>query len=132
MRDLSIKLGIGVFLLILLGAVPATAQRFALTCVGTETDDEVNFQYRWGKSDSWTQVSVEPGKWQMLTYKYDYAGENSSPQLQIRYDDDLSDDSNFVISDLDSYAAKNRYCEGEGKTYNFHQRGLELYIVEED
>ena len=122
--------------LLVVGAGPGLAEkkatRFALTCLGTETGGEVNFQYRWGPDDSWSNSSVAPGKWQMLTYKYDFRGENRSPVLQVRYDDDLSSDTNWVITDLESYAAVNRYCEGEGKTYNFYQRGLELYIAEED
>lgn len=132
MRDLSIKLGAGALLFLLIGAAPAAAQRFALTCIGTQTGDEVHFQYRWGSDEPWTQASVKPDEWRTLTFKYEYAGENSSPQLQVRYDDDLSSESNLVVSDLESYAAKNRYCEAEGKTYNFYQRGQELYLNAED
>ncbi|MGC9505032.1 hypothetical protein [Baaleninema sp.] len=105
--------------------------RFALTCVGTETGDTINFQARWGSNDTWESYSVRPGRWAMFTHDYDYPGENRSPQFQIRYDDDLSSDVHIVITDLDSYAAENRYCEGEGATYTFHSRGLELYVVEE-
>lgn len=114
------------------GMLQAEPTRFALTCIGTETSDTINFEYRWGSNDSWTQTDVSPGRWAMLTYKYDYPGKNRSPQLQIRYDDDLSSDSHYVISDLQSFAAVNRYCEAEGKRYNFHARGLELYLTGDD
>lgn len=108
----------------------AADTRFALTCIGTAVGQSINFHYRWGSSDPWKLATADSGQWVVLTYTYDYLNENRSPTLQIRYDDDFSSDTHFAITDLKSYAAANRYCEGEGYLYNFHLRGLELYVAE--
>lgn len=110
----------------------AQAARFALVCVGTETGYAINFSYRWGNSGRWSSTSVAPGKWQKLMWNYDYPGENRSPQLTIRYDDNNTRTTNMVRTDLKAYAASQSDCEGQGKTYNFYERGTEIYIQEED
>ena len=112
----------------------ASAQytRFALACVGTETGYTVNFSYRWGTSGQWRTSSVEPGRWIKLMWNYDRPGENRSPKLAIRYDDDTTSRTNIVVTDLRAYAASQSNCEDQGKTYNFYQRGNELYVQEED
>lgn len=107
------------------------APQFALACLGTETGYTINFSYRWGNG-RWTSSSVAPGKWKMFTYKYKTPGVNRSPVLSVRYDDNTTDRSNVVVTDLDAYAASIKDCEAEGKTYNFYQRDTELYIQEED
>lgn len=115
-----------------LQAEAASDTRFALTCLGTKTNETIRFQYRWGSDDSWTSDSVGPGQWKMYSYRYAYEGENRSPVLQIRYDDDFSSDTHYVTTKLNSYAARNRYCEAEGYRYNFRLRGLELYVASEN
>jgi len=110
----------------------AQQTRFALACVGTETGYTINFSYRWGTTGQWIRTSVAPKKWALLIWKYDRPGQNHSPELTIRYDDDTTDNSNYVRSSLKAYAAKESNCEKEGKTYNFYERGQELYIQEED
>ena len=109
-------------------AAPVGAGSFALTCIETNTGYTINFQYRWGEEDGWTSTSVEPGRWRMTWHMYDYPDENRSPQLQVRYDDDLTSSSNYVITSLDSYAAYKKDCEGEGKKYRFWSRHSELFI----
>jgi len=120
--------------LLLIQPQSASAQtpRFSLACVGTETGYSVNFSYRWGSSGQWRSSSVQPGKWIKLMWEYNYPGENKSPKLTIRYDDDTTSRSNVVRTDLDAYAASRSDCEDQGKTYNFYQRGNELYVQEED
>lgn len=112
--------------------VAAQQTRYALACLGTETGWTVNFSWRWGDSGRWTDSSVAPGRWKGFRWNYDYPGENRSPLLNIRYDDDTTNRTNFVITRLNAYAAFKEDCEGQGKTYNFYQRGNELYIQEED
>ena len=110
----------------------AESARFARACLGTETGYNINFSYRWGNSGRWNSASVAPGKWQMLMWNYDYPGENRSPKLTIRYDDNNTSTSNIVLTDLEAYAARQSDCEKQGKTYNFYERGTEIYIQEED
>lgn len=109
----------------------AQAPRFALTCIGTETGYTITFSYRWG-SGRWVDSSVSPGKWRPLRWNYDYPGENRSPTLVIRYDDDASSRVNTVRTEVRSYAAGVVDCEDEGRTYNFYQRGNEIFLREED
>lgn len=108
----------------------AAPTQYALTCIGTETDGTIKFSYRWGAEGEWKYSSVAPGKWQMLTYTYSHPGENSSPTLYIRYDDDLSDGLNIYTQKVKSYAASKRHCESQGYTYNFHAKGGELFLLD--
>jgi hypothetical protein len=119
---------------LLLAATPAHAAetQYALTCVGTNTDYTIYYQYRWGEDGEWHDASVDPGKWKNHTWDYDYPGEDESPQFMIRYDDDLSDGENQVITRLDSYAAEYNDCEDEGKTYDFYEQDNELFVQEND
>ncbi len=112
----------------------ASAQptKFALACIGTETGYSVNFAYRWGSSGEWTSATVAPGKWLKLTWNYKFEGENKSPALNVRYDDNTTGVTNIVRTPLKAYAATHSDCEDQGKTFNFYQRGTELYISEED
>jgi hypothetical protein len=119
---------------LLLAAAPAHAAetQYALTCVGTNTDYTIYYQYRWGEDGEWHDASVDPGKWKNHTWDYDYPGEDESPQFMIRYDDDLSDGENQVITRLESYAAEYNDCEDEGKTYDFYEQDDELFVQEND
>lgn len=110
----------------------AQSTKFALACIGTETGYSVNFAYRWGSSGEWTSATVAPGKWLKLTWNYKFEGENKSPALNVRYDDNTTGVTNIVRTPLKAYAATHSDCEDQGKTFNFYQRGTELYISEED
>lgn len=113
-----------------LAAPSAQAQgtQFSLTCIGTETGSAINFMYRWGDGGEWKSARVEPGSWQAISYRYSYAGENRAPQLQVRFDDDMSGGVNMVRQGVKSYAARNKDCEGEGFTYQFITRRGELFL----
>lgn len=106
----------------------AAGTQYALTCIGSETGDTINFQYRWGASGEWRSGSVRPGYWQAISYRYNHEGENRAPQLEIRYDDDMSSAANFVRTRVSSYAAHKVDCEREGYTYNFYNRRGELFL----
>lgn len=111
--------------------VAAKEAVFSLTCVGTETDYPINFQYRWGNS-KWKTVNVGPGKWKLLKHKYQYPGENRSPELHVRYDTDLTARSAFALSELKSYASPASNCERYGRTYNFHAKNSKIYLVDDE
>lgn len=120
-------------LLSCLASQPARAEAvYALTCIGTDTGYTIHYEYRWGEDDEWKAASVEPGNWKLHTWNYDYPGANTSPQLTIRYDDDLTGGSNHVTTDLGSYAAEYKDCEDEGKIYEFWEQGDELFVQEVD
>lgn len=113
-------------------AAPAHAEDFALTCIGTQTGYSINFEYRWGEDDEWTSTTVAPGQWHLLGYHYKVPGRHQSPQLQVRYDDDLTDGVHPVVTSIRSYAAYSQDCEGEGWRYNFFERDNELFIRNEE
>lgn len=121
---------LGLVMASILTVPAASAKNFALACVSTATGDTIYFEYRWG-NDDWTSVTAEPDQWQMLMWNYDYRNENRSPRLQVRYDDDMSDGENYVVTDLQAFAADSEDCEGEGKTYHFQDRRGELFLVED-
>lgn len=113
-------------------ALPAWADEpgFALVCIGTATDYPVHFEFRWDGGE-WESTSVAPGGWKLATWPYADGG-RASPTPQVRYDDDLGDDVHRVVTDLTVYAASTRDCEGEGATYDFHERDGELFIGSAD
>ncbi|WP_460831536.1 hypothetical protein [Lysobacter humi (ex Lee et al. 2017)] len=112
--------------------LPAQADepRFALVCIGTVTDYPVNFDFRWEGGD-WEATSVAPGGWKLATWPYTDE-DTRAPTPQVRYDDDLGDDVHRVVTDLSVYAADTEDCEGEGATYDFHERDGELFIGSAD
>lgn len=110
----------------------AQGTQFSLTCIGTETGDAINFQYRWGPDGEWRATRVQPGKWQAISYRYRYEGENRAPQLEVRFDDDMGAGVNLVRQKLSSYAARTSHCESEGFTYNFFNRRGELFLLTEE
>lgn len=122
--------------LALASLMPAQAEargnRFALACISSATGDSIYFAYRWGTKGRWTEVTADPGQWRMLMWNYDHLDENRSPQLQVRYDDDMTDGENFVVTDVAAFAAASEDCEGQGKTYHFEDRGGELFLVEDE
>lgn len=109
----------------------ADGERFALACIGTETGEAVNYAWRWGDRP-WHQEKVYPGKWHALYWDYDYPGQKVSPQLQVRYDDDLRSAKHMVVSRLDRFAADSTDCDCEGKRYYFRRRGMEIYLFTPD
>ncbi len=109
----------------------AQSKRMALTCVGTKVG-AINFSYRWGEDGDWTNVQIGPGKWQVMAWRYNRQNENQSPQLQIRYDDDLGKGENFSVTDLESYAASSDDCDAEGKTYHFVEIDGELFVEDDE
>lgn len=122
----------GVVLALLAAPQAEARNRFALTCISSATGDTIYFAYRWGTKGKWTEVTADPGQWRMLMWNYDRPNENRSPQLQVRYDDDMSDGENFVVTDVDAFAASSEDCEGQGKTYHFEDRRGELFLVEDE
>jgi hypothetical protein len=114
------------------GAALAQSTQFALTCIGTETGATINFQYRWGHSGEWSRASVEPGQWKALKWNYGYADERRSPQLFIRYDDDMSSGVHMVVQQVRTFAARESRCEAQGYMYNFRARSGELFLDDEE
>ena len=115
-------------------SLPSHAQeaRYALTCLGTNTGTKISFQYRWGDSGSWNEDTADPGKWTKMMWEYASPGQNRSPKLSVRYDDDYTSRTRVVVTPLVAYAAKDLNCERSGKTYNFYLKGSELVIRAED
>ena len=107
----------------------AAGETMGLTCLGTKTGYAVTFRYRWGESDSWSDlISVSPGEWHWIKHDYDYPGQNSSPLLQIMFDQDATAGVSYTIYNLKAYAAFSQDCEGQGKTYYFYQRGNQIRV----
>lgn len=65
-------------------------------------------------------------------WNYDAPGENRSPQLTVRYDDNTTNTTNIVRTDLKAYAASDSNCEKPGKTHHFSEHDTETCLQEED
>ncbi|GAB4216399.1 MAG: hypothetical protein OHK0012_18590 [Synechococcales cyanobacterium] len=135
-KVLGRAMGLGLILSTMgLAGYSQPATRFAMTCVGTEVGETLNFSYRWGTTGSWTDSSVDPEEWLILTWRYDTPNQNESPVLSIRYDADFTSGTSFVIEELESYASPiDKNCADYGKTYNFYtdKTGNQLMLIPED
>ncbi|MCP9849680.1 hypothetical protein KBY88_07625 [Cyanobium sp. Morenito 9A2] len=107
-------------------------QRYALTCLGTNTGTKIKFQYRWGDSGAWNEDTADPGRWTKMLWEYETPGQNKSPTLTVKYDDDYTSSTHIVTTPLKSYAARDLNCERSGKTYNYYLKSSELVIRSED
>ena len=99
-------------------ATPVFAQEhYAVTCISTATDTTVHFFYRYGNNE-WKLIEVSPGESHYMSWEYDYANQNRSPQLQIRYND-IPDTQHFTTYNVKGYASSSQNCV-EGKQYEFY------------
>lgn len=106
----------------------ADNKRQALVCIGTETGETVNFQFRWGTTGRWSDtIEVEPGYWRAIIFKYSFPSKNKVTQLQIKYNDNLTNGVHNVISNIKSYDVINSNCNADGKKVMFFKRGSTLF-----
>lgn len=65
------------------------ARRFGVVCIFNRTSILVKFMARVGDGE-WCQHGLEPGGNRWFAYKYEHANENRPPDLEVRFDSDLS------------------------------------------
>jgi opacity protein-like surface antigen len=91
---------------------------YELVCIHNDTDLTISFRYRWGNG-SWTTAQVQPGYVRPIWWEYDYANQDRSPNLSIRFDRDLSSDSSIKSYNLETSSAPTINCRDYGRDYHF-------------
>lgn len=105
------------------GSGADAANRYGLTCVWNRTDINLNYSYKWGNG-SWRRASVRPGAKMAHGYRFP-PNSQSSPDLYIRFDDDLIHKGvQRREYRLSSYASPQETgCQQYGKQYQFRYDG---------
>lgn len=100
---------------------------FSLACISNQAGQIFEFEYRWGDGP-WRKLTSIPGKNRFLMKYYDLPGDETSPPLYIRYDEDLTQKESLRESTLESRPARSFKCKKQGTKYSFRQKGLTLYV----
>lgn len=104
------------FTLMTLGLTAHAANRYALTCITNNTQDSINFEYGWGDNDTRT-ATIQPGETWNFSYPFDYANQNSAPELYISFDSDMTESDYWIDYLLEQYVAPDVDCDNYGSTY---------------
>ena len=98
-------------------AKPAFAQStpYAVVCLVNNTAATINYQYKWG-SQEWQLDTLEQDT--NATHSWRYTSSKTSPKFTVRFDTDLTSDSEIETYALDRYQASAKSCY-EGKVYDF-------------
>ena len=66
---------------------------YAVTCIENRTKMDVNYSGRWGNG-AWQPYSVRPGELRWHSWRYE-GGQHSSPDLNVKFDFDLSGQNKY-------------------------------------
>ena len=100
------------------------ADRFAMSCLENKTNLTVNYSVKWGSNGTWKGNHLAPGARNSHTWEYAQGKVGVSPQLYVRFDDDLSGRVKQREYVLESYRAPQKTdCKGYGKEYVFRYDG---------
>jgi hypothetical protein len=104
----------------------ASDTRYAAVHITNPTSIRVHYLFRWGSSNEWKRITLEPGENCLHTWEYDYVGQNSSPVPQIAFDCNLGSSALVPLQfDLKAYAVP--YKDSTfAKKYRFVVRGSTL------
>ena len=111
----------------------AAKNKYAVVAFKNNQSFTIYYSFRWGKDNEWKQFSVKPGEYHWHAWEYEVINENRSPTPQIRFDADLSDDTDWVVYNLKAYAAPVQDVD-YAKVYKFvtKMRGQVLDLVSVD
>jgi hypothetical protein len=88
---------------------------YAVTSITNGTNTTLTYSVRWGDNGQWQQVTLGPGGSMNHYWRYDYANENRSPALSIRFDADLTAGTYWRDYTLVRYASPYASYEGSKK-----------------
>jgi hypothetical protein len=109
--------------------VPVFAENYGVICLHNQVGQRIHFQYRWGDQAPWQQENLVDAQYVVLSWEY--RNGNASPELQIRMDVDMTNNSDFRVYTLQRYKAWRKNCQ-EGKNYIMYQHGNRLYLRAKD
>ena len=90
--------------------------RYAVAKVSNPLDRTLQYKYRWGDG-AWKTATIDPGVTQRHSWRYQFAGQNTSPRLQVRFDADIGEGVFFKTYTLLKHAVRLRTIGG--KHYRF-------------
>lgn len=134
LKSVAVVCGLALGTLVLgSGEAQAAKNRYAMVAFRNNQDFTINYYFRWGKDAEWKLVSVKPGEYHWHSWEYEFLNENKSPTPQIKFDQDLSDATDWVIYNLKAYASPDQDVDN-AKVYKFvvKMRGKVLDIVSVD
>ncbi len=93
-----------------LSGSPVSSNRYGVVCIINETNTTINYDYRWG-TESWTSTSVNSNnrRWHSWEYR---SGSQSSPDFQVRFDNDMTSGINRITYTLSRNAMRTQSCDG--------------------
>lgn len=113
---------VAVLAAMLVGVQARAAEYYDMVCIYNQTDETINFAYRWGDG-SWTQTSVRPGGGRSIRWAYDYPDEGWSPRFSVKFDADLSSRTDWTYYVLKPLGAETTDCDEYGHDYDFKYLG---------
>ena len=99
------------------------ADRYAMTCLENKTSVTLNYSYRWGDDGQWKKHSLSPGSRTAHAWPYTKDKVGYSPDLVVKFDDNLSGLTKWRDKTLQSYRAPQETDCRYGKKYHFHYDG---------
>ncbi len=94
----------------------STSSSWGVVCLVNNTEDKVVYAYRWGDED-WKKYSLEAGSSHWYSWNHS-SGSDAFPKFSVRFDNNLSSDSNFKEYELEKNNASEQSCE-KAKNYRF-------------
>jgi hypothetical protein len=104
-----------------------TPAQAGAVCIVNATNDTLNFSYRWGIG-SWNDGSVEAGKAYVMWWSYASPSQQSSPQFEIEYDDNLAPGYTPQRYALDRYSVSLPATCVASKQYRFTEQGSQILL----
>ena len=115
---MTVALGVTVMATGIADSRPALAEmknigretRYGVTCMVNETEGTINFEYRWGK-EKWKSRKFNSGDTWRSWWEYDRRGRFVSPNLQIRFDEDMTSRARWVTYTLKRNRSPDNGCK---------------------
>lgn len=101
--------------------------KYALTCISNRSGVNLNYRYKWGNG-AWKSGHISPNANKWYSWKYRNATQ-SSPNLYVRFDTDLSGRNNYKTYTLKRLAVSEQKCN-LGKKYYFSRNGGIINLFE--
>ena len=99
------------------------ADRYAMTCLENKTSVTLNYSTRWGPDGHWKRHSLSPGDRIAHAWPYAQGHVGHSPDLVVKFDDNLSGQTKWRERTLESYRAPQETDCRYGRKYHFHYDG---------
>ena len=101
---------------------------YGVVTIKNPTDDLIKYQAKIGNGE-WETFTLRPGHCRSHYHIYDYANENRSPAIRVRFDRTANDGKvTFTERKLERYASSRTGCN-HGKKYYFYAIGESIFLL---